>query len=99
MNRRNFLAALGSAAAKVPVVAYKSNFGSLSAASGAVEVVASSSVGAATRSFVVPNPYIKGFRAAFDVKVDPGQTANLRAYLRVGGRPLTETWTYPWRSE
>ena len=66
---------------------------------GAVEVVASSSLGAATRAFVVPNPYIKGFRAAFDVKAEPGQTTNLRAYLRVGGRPLTETWTYPWRVE
>jgi glucans biosynthesis protein len=66
----------------------------------AIEIVPSASNGAAiTRSFVVPNPYIKGFRAAFDVKAEPGKVIDLRAWLRAGGRPLTETWTYPWKAE
>lgn len=64
-----------------------------------IEVVPSALNGVVTRSFIVPNPYIKGFRAAFDVKAEPGKIVNLRAFLRTGGRVLTETWTYPWLAE
>jgi glucans biosynthesis protein len=48
---------------------------------------------------VVPNPQTGGFRAAFDVQVPVGETADLRGYLRAGQRALTETWTYPWLAE
>ena len=48
------------------------------------------------RTFVVPNEPIQGLRAAFDVRVPSGQTTDLRAFLRVGERALTETWTFPW---
>jgi periplasmic glucans biosynthesis protein len=44
----------------------------------------------------MPNPNIEGFRAAIDVKLEPGQSTDLRAFLRAGNRALTETWTYPW---
>jgi periplasmic glucans biosynthesis protein len=33
------------------------------------------------------------------VQFDPGQSADLRAFLRTGTRALTETWTFPWRAE
>ena len=63
---------------------------------GRVQVVPSTSVGRVTHSSVVPNEHIRGFRAAFDVRLEPGQSTDLRAYLRTGHRALTETWTYPW---
>jgi glucans biosynthesis protein len=64
-----------------------------------VEVVPSASQGTIVRSFIVPNPHTKGFRAVIDVQLDPGQSADLRAFLRTGARALTETWTFPWRAE
>jgi glucans biosynthesis protein len=66
---------------------------------GLVEVVPTTSQGKIVRSFIVPNPHTKGFRAAIDVELDPGQGTDLRAFLRTGSRALTETWIYPWRSE
>jgi glucans biosynthesis protein len=44
----------------------------------------------------MPNNHTNGFRAAIDVKLEPGQSTDLRAFLRAGNRALTETWTYPW---
>jgi glucans biosynthesis protein len=58
--------------------------------------VPSASAGRITHTFVVPNERVGGFRAAFDVKLEAGQSADLRAYLRAGNKALTETWTYPW---
>ena len=64
-----------------------------------VEFTPSTTSGAIRRSFVTPNPQTGGFRAAFDVQLAPGTSADLRGYLRAGNRALTETWTYPWRAE
>ncbi|MGI8569432.1 MAG: glucan biosynthesis protein [Methylocella sp.] len=64
-----------------------------------VKVVPSASQGKIVRSFIVPNAHTKGFRAVIDVQLDPGQSADLRAFLRTGTRALTETWTFPWRAE
>jgi periplasmic glucans biosynthesis protein len=64
-----------------------------------VEVVPSTSQGTITRSFIVPNEHTKGFRAIIDVQLEPGQAADLRAFLRTGSRALTETWTFPWRAD
>jgi glucans biosynthesis protein len=66
---------------------------------GQMQVVPTTSVGRITHSHVVPNAHTRGFRAAFDVKLDPGQSTDLRAFLRAGNRALTETWTYPWTAE
>ena len=39
----------------------------------------------------------EGYRALFDVKPDEGtEPVDLRLYLRVDGRALTETWIYQW---
>jgi glucans biosynthesis protein len=65
----------------------------------AVETAASASSGRILRSFIAPNPHIKGFRAGFDVQLDPGQSADLRVFLRAGGRALTEVWTMPLKAE
>lgn len=63
---------------------------------GQVQLVPSTSTGQITHTFIVPNDHTKGFRAAIDVKLEPGQSTDLRAFLRAGNRALTETWTYPW---
>jgi glucans biosynthesis protein len=61
-----------------------------------VEAVASTSAGKILRASVVGNSHIDGLRAQFDMALKPGETADLRLFLRVGARTLTETWTYPW---
>jgi glucans biosynthesis protein len=64
-----------------------------------VQVVPSLSNGKITHSFIMPNEYTRGFRVAVDVQLEPGQSTDLRAFLRAGNRALTETWTYPWSVE
>jgi periplasmic glucans biosynthesis protein len=61
-----------------------------------VEVVATATNGKVLRTSALANPHIEGLRAMFDVFVEPGQTSDLRVFLRAGSRTLTETWTYPW---
>lgn len=61
-----------------------------------VQAVPSASTGRIVNTFVVPNEHTGGFRAAFDVKLDSGQSTDLRAYLKAGNKALTETWTFPW---
>ena len=41
---------------------------------------------------------IRGYRALFDVRPpeDSNDVIDLRLYLRIDGRPLTETWIYQW---
>ena len=63
-----------------------------------VELVPTTSVGTITRTFLIPNEGNKGFRAAIDIKLAPGESTDLRAYLKAGSRTLTETWTYPWHT-
>jgi glucans biosynthesis protein len=63
-----------------------------------VETVATASAGRILRTFLTPNTHIRGFRAGVDVVVDPGQSTDLRVFLRAGPRALTETWTFPWRA-
>ena len=65
---------------------------------GLVQVVPSTAMGQITSTSLIPNEHIQGFRAAIDVKLEPGQSTDLRAFLRAGGRTLTETWTYPWNA-
>ena len=62
----------------------------------AVQVAPGTSVGKIIRSFTQYNPYIGGFRGTFDVELEPGQTADLRAYLKNGVSPLSETWMFSW---
>ncbi|MGI6246401.1 MAG: glucan biosynthesis protein [Pseudochelatococcus sp.] len=61
-----------------------------------VAIDASVSKGRVVRTFLVANPKIKGFRAGIDIAVPPGETVDVRAFLREGGRALTETWIHPW---
>lgn len=64
-----------------------------------VQVIASASVGKITRTSLIANPTIDGFRAMIDIEAPVGQITDLRAFLKSGSRALTETWTYPWRAE
>ena len=64
-----------------------------------VQVVASASTAKIVSTSVIKNEHTEGFRAAIDVKLEPGQSTDLRVYLRAGGRALTETWIYPWAGD
>lgn len=64
-----------------------------------VEIVPSIAYGRIDRAFIVPNPKTQGFRAFIDILVEPGQLAEMRAFLKAGDKALTETWSYPWRAE
>ncbi len=64
-----------------------------------VAIVPSITRGKIDRAFLVPNPRIDGFRAFIDVTGEPGQLAEMRAFLKSGNKTLTETWSYPWRAE
>ncbi len=65
----------------------------------AIEVVATASEGRVLRTFITPNPYARGFRAGFDLQLEPGRASDLRIALRYGSRVLTETWTTPFLAE
>ena len=66
---------------------------------GLVQAIASASNARIVSTSVIPNEHTGGFRAAIDVRIEPGQTADLRAYLRAGDRALSETWTYPYAGD
>ncbi|WP_424361475.1 glucan biosynthesis protein [Methylocystis parvus] len=63
---------------------------------GQVEAIGTTSKGKVIRTIVTPNQHINGLRVLFDVSLPPGETADLRLFLRAHGRTLTETWTMPW---
>ena len=65
----------------------------------AVEIAATAANGRILKSFVTPNPHTRGFRAGFDVQLDPGQSTDLRVFLRNGSRALTEIWTMPLKGD
>ena len=61
-----------------------------------IEAVVSTTRGKVIRATLQANPYINGLRAMIDIALKPGETTDLRLFLRGGGRTLTETWTLPW---
>src|SRR5271169_309001 len=63
-----------------------------------ISIVATTSAGRVLRTFLAPNTHVRGFRAGIDVAIDPGQSCDLRVFLRSGVKALTETWTFPWRA-
>ena len=64
-----------------------------------VQVVSSTSAGKVSTAFLTINPEIKGFRAAVDLVLGQDETADVRVFLKSGGKTLTETWTVPWRGK
>ncbi len=62
-----------------------------------VQVDASALAARVLRTFVVPNPALKGFRIMLDVQFEKDKVGVIRAALRSGSKLLTETWTYAWR--
>ncbi|MBN9439483.1 MAG: glucan biosynthesis protein [Bosea sp.] len=61
-----------------------------------VTAVASVSAGSVTSTILAPNFAAKGFRAIVDVALRPGESTDLRLFLRTSLRSLTETWTVNW---
>jgi len=64
----------------------------------AVEPVISASAGEIRVPAVRPLRAIQGYRVSFDVRPadNSSQPIDLRLYLRIDGRALTETWLYQW---
>ena len=48
------------------------------------------------RSEVQPLPDGRGWRAVFRLAPAGNRPADMRLYLTLNGRPLTETWSYVW---
>ena len=61
-----------------------------------LSVVASATVGRIAATSITVNPHIRGVRVAVDVVLDAPGSTELRAFLKAGGRTLSETWSYPW---
>lgn len=61
-----------------------------------VAVVASVSVGSVAGTIIDANFAAKGFRAIVDVALRPGESTDLRLFLRTPKHALTETWTTSW---
>lgn len=55
--------------------------------------------GAVVEPVVEPNPHTKGMRLAFRVKVASEKLVEIRARLKRGNDPVTETWLYRWTRE
>jgi glucans biosynthesis protein len=62
-----------------------------------VQVIATTSAGRVLRTFLATDAHVNGFRAGVDVAIDPGQSCDVRVFLRAANKALTETWTFPWR--
>jgi len=64
----------------------------------AVEAVITTSRGSTEHVTAHYVPEFNGYRALFDVRPadDSVEPIDLRLYLRIEGRPLTETWIYQW---
>ena len=58
------------------------------------DVIVSTSVGRVIRTFAEPVPDGNVWRAVFDVEIEPNSIAEMRLYLALDGKPLTETWLY-----
>jgi glucans biosynthesis protein len=65
---------------------------------GLVTVAAGTSKGHVVRAYTEYNPYIAGFRATVDVALAPGETTDLRVFLKAGPTALSETWMFPWEA-
>jgi glucans biosynthesis protein len=63
------------------------------------EVVATASRGTIIRPFSEPVPNGNVWRATFDLAADGTDPVELRMFLRLNGKPLTETWLYQFRPE
>lgn len=62
-----------------------------------VQIDAQVTGGKFMRSFLVPNPAIKGFRVMVDAELHPTDHTRVTVLLRSQGRPITETWNWSWK--
>lgn len=46
---------------------------------------------------IQPVPPLGAWRMTVDVEADGGKPIDMRAYLKLFGEPMTETWTYRWQ--
>ncbi|MBT9386287.1 glucan biosynthesis protein [Pseudooceanicola sp. CBS1P-1] len=63
------------------------------------DVMVTASNGTVSRTFAEPVPNGNIWRANFDLALEEGQLTDLRMYMALDGKPLTETWLYQFRSD
>ena len=61
-----------------------------------VTAAATVSTGTVAGTILAPNVAAKGFRVIVDVTLRPGESTDLRVFLRSGKQALSETWTTFW---
>ena len=59
-----------------------------------VQPIISASAGEISNDYALQVVGTKNWRAFFDLKVDGNDPVNLRLYLQLGDKTLTETWLY-----
>jgi glucans biosynthesis protein len=57
---------------------------------------ASADKGKLLNSVLMPNPETGGWRITFELAPEGAKAVELRAQLKLGDMPLTETWSYRW---
>jgi glucans biosynthesis protein len=63
-----------------------------------VTAVATASKGTVATTILDPNFATKGFRVMVDVTLTPGESTDLRIFLRSPRNALSETWTASWKA-
>ena len=58
------------------------------------DVNVTTSSGTVIRPFAEPVPNGNVWRATFDLEIEPDKIAELRMFMALDGKPLTETWLY-----
>jgi periplasmic glucans biosynthesis protein len=60
------------------------------------QLEASTDHGKLLNQVLEPNPETGGWRISFELQPDGAKVVELRARIKLGDAPLTETWTYRW---
>lgn len=60
------------------------------------QLEASADHGKLLNEVLEPNPETGGWRISFELQPDGAKVVELRARIKLGDAPLTETWTYRW---
>jgi periplasmic glucans biosynthesis protein len=60
------------------------------------QLEASTDQGKLLNPVLMPNPETGGWRITFELAAGGAKAAELRAQIKLGDTPLTETWTYRW---
>ena len=67
-------------------------------ADGQIDAVVSASRGAVLNVQTHFNEVTKGWRVSFNLSLTDEEPSELRCFLKVGDKAISETWSYQWSS-